>query len=161
MSSASGDGANADVMSIRREVDAVLAARGDAIAPHVIRCVSEALGIPVGELPRDAALIPELGAESIDVLELVFKLETAFDIGIPRNGILAAVRQGLGDKVVRGGRLSAEAVERLRILMPEIAAERFDRPIDPADITELFTVNTFIRLVAWRQVAPVPASDPG
>ncbi|MFG0255284.1 MAG: acyl carrier protein, partial [Rhodopirellula sp. JB053] len=56
----------------------------DEIFEKVQAALVDALGVDEDETTRDATLVGDLGAESIDFLDIVFKLEKAFDIQIPR-----------------------------------------------------------------------------
>ena len=57
----------------------------DAIYGTVAKTIADALGCELDEVKRDASLIDDLGAESIDFLDIVFRLEKAFEIEIPRS----------------------------------------------------------------------------
>ena len=96
------------------------------------------------------SLIDELGAESIDFLDLVFRLEQEFDVKIPRDGLLTAARDGLGTGFDDKGVLSGAALERLRLLMPEVPPDRITPGLRTHQVPGLFTPETFVRLVAWR-----------
>ena len=78
-------------------------------------------------------------------------------IKIPRDGIVLTARQGLDEDVDRAGVLSTQALERLRLLMPEVAPERIAPGLRTHEIPSLFTVETFVRLVAWR-LSDVPTT---
>jgi acyl carrier protein len=44
--------------------------------------VADQLGVDVGEVTPDASILEDLGADSLDVVELVMSLEDAFDIEV-------------------------------------------------------------------------------
>ena len=138
------------VLQIRRRVDEVLAARHDDLMATVRACVADVLAIDPVKVTRDSSLISDLGAESLDFLDLVFRLETEYGVKIPRDGIRLAAQDGLADGFDKGGVLTDEALERMRILMPEIPAAKMAHGLRTHQIPELFTTETFVRLVAWR-----------
>jgi len=112
--------------------------------------VADVLAIDPAKVTPDASLIADLGAESLDFLDLVFRLETEYGVKIPRDGIRLAAQDGLADGFDQGGVLTEEALERMRILMPEIPASKLASGLRTHQIPELFTTETFVRLVAWR-----------
>ena len=58
--------------------------RSDEVFEKVKTCLVEALGVDDDEVTPEATMVGDLGAESIDFLDIVFRLEEAFDIKIPR-----------------------------------------------------------------------------
>ena len=56
-----------------------------AIIDDVRSIIAKSLNIPVEQLTPDKRL-DELGAESLDVIEIVFALEEKYDIAIPLQG---------------------------------------------------------------------------
>ena len=146
---------NTQVHQIRERVDDVLKTRQDQIFSTVRACVADVLAIDPTKVTPDASLITDLGAESLDFLDLVFRLETEYGVKIPRDGIRLAAQDGLADGFDKAGVLTDEALERMRILMPEVAPGRIAPGLRSSQISNLFTAETFVRLVAWR-LADVP-----
>jgi acyl carrier protein len=124
---------------------------GDEIArvfPAVAEIVADALAREVDEVSLESRLIEDLGAESIDFLDIVFRLEQRFSVQIPRGQIVEDARGELAeDEFERDGRLTAAAAERLRAYLTEVAAERVRAGMRTAEIPMLFTVATFCKLV--------------
>jgi len=141
---------NTQVHQLRDRVDEVLKTRQDQIFATVRACVADVLAIDPAKVTPDASLIADLGAESLDFLDLVFRLETEYGVKIPRDGIRLAAQDGLADGFDQGGVLTEDALERMRILMPEIPAAKLASGLRTHQIPELFTTETFVRLVAWR-----------
>jgi acyl carrier protein len=141
---------NSQVQQIRDRIDQVLVGRHEELYEKVRRCVADALAIDPVKVTPSASLIDDLGAESIDFLDLVFRLEAEYHVKIPRDGIRVVAQDGLADGFEQGGVLTPEALERLRILMPEVPAGRISQGLRPHQIAGLFTAETFVRLVAWR-----------
>jgi acyl carrier protein len=138
------------VQRIRQQVDDVLKTKHDDLMKTVRSCVAEVLAIDPAKVTADSSLIGDLGAESLDFLDLVFRLETEYGVKIPRDGIRLAAQEGLADGFDQGGVLTAGALDRLRILMPEIPAAKLATGLRTHQIPELFTAETFVRMVAWR-----------
>lgn len=139
-----------EIRQTRDRIDGVLATRHDELYERVRLLVADVLAVDAAKVVPNASLIDDLGAESIDFLDLVFRLETDYGVKIPRDGLLMTARQGLGSAFDQTGVLSAEALERLRLLMPEVPAERIAPGLRTHQVPNLFTTETFVRLVAWR-----------
>lgn len=124
----------------------------DAADPDVWEKVqgafAEALGLDEDEVELSSLIIEELDAESLDFLDIAFRLERAFDIKIPRGGIEKAAREGIDDEEYEvDGVLTDAALVKLREAMPEIPAENFREGLRTTEVPELFVVATFYNLV--------------
>jgi acyl carrier protein len=133
----------------------------NAIFPKVAETMADALGCDVEKVKIDASLIDDLGAESIDFLDIVFRLERAFKVKIPRGKIVEEARGNLSESEFdQGGVVSEAGVTRLKEFLNEVPAERFKSPLKVADIPRLFTVETFCKMVLRQQKSaanPQPA----
>jgi acyl carrier protein len=119
------------------------------ICEKVRMCIAQALGIDLEEVVPHAILFDDLGAESLDLLDIVFRLEKSFGIQIPRGGIQQNVlsREGLKEEdLVKDGVLTPLGRERLKREMPEVDPSRIPEGFRAEDIPTLFTVQTFINL---------------
>jgi acyl carrier protein len=141
---------NSQVQQIRDRVDTVLATRHDELLQTVRACVADVLAVDPAKVEPASSLITDLGAESLDFLDLVFRLETEYGVKIPRDGIMLAAQDGLADGFEQGGVLTDAALSRLRVLMPEVTQARLAPGLRTNQVPELFTTETFVRLVAWR-----------
>lgn len=127
------------------------AAHQQEIENAVRAIVAESLAIDVAMVSPTVSLIEELGAESLDFLDIVFKLERAYDIQITRGELERAARGDMSDEeFAPGGVISEAGLTRLRELMPEVAAQ-IKPGLHPAQILSLFTVQTFVHLVIGKQ----------
>jgi acyl carrier protein len=116
-------------------------------ATRVQGLIAEALAAPPERVSLEANLMNDLGAESLDFLDIVFKLERAFDIQITRGEMERAARGDMSeDEFAPDGVISEAGLERLRQLMPE-AADRIRPGLRPMQILGLFSVRTFVSLV--------------
>jgi acyl carrier protein len=117
------------------------------IPDRVREIVAEALARSPSEVRPEAILMADLGAESLDFLDIVFKLEHAFHIQITRGEMERAARGEMSDEeFAPGGIVSEAGLARLRELMPEAAA-RIQPGLRPGQILSLFSVQTFVNLV--------------
>lgn len=125
-----------------------------SLAPELIdrvrRCIAEALAIDAAGVEADSNLIDELGADSLDFLDIVFRLEREFQIQITRGEMERAARGEMDEETFApGGVISEQGLERLRTLMPE-ARDRIVAGLRPGDILRLFSVRTFANMVQGK-----------
>ena len=106
----------------------------------------------------ESSLIDDLGAESIDFVDIIFRLQRLFKVKIPRGQIVEEARGSLSEaEFEKAGVVSDAGVARLRAFLSEVPPERFKSPLNVADIPRLFTVETFCKLVI-RQQRAAPAA---
>jgi acyl carrier protein len=114
------------------------------------RFVAEAIGIDPAGVQPDSNLM-ELGAQSLEFLDVVFKLEQTYGIEITRGEMERAARGDMtDDEFAPGGLISEAGLARLRELMPE-AAGRIRDGLRPEEILGLFSVRTFVNIVEAKQ----------
>ena len=131
----------------------------DAIFPKVAATIADALGVEEDEVRRDASLINDLGAESIDFLDLVFRLERSFKVKIPRGKIVEDSRGTLSEaEFEQKGLVTDRGLAQLKAFLSEVPADRFRAPLKVAEIPRLFTAETFAKLVIRAQRAAAPAA---
>ena len=118
------------------------------ICTNVCATFIEALGVDDGEVVPEARIFDDLGAESLDLLEIVFLLERMFDIKIPRGGVKEASQAGIDPALYEvDGKLTDLALSKLRELMPEVDASEIKPGLTANEIPRLFRVQTFITIV--------------
>ena len=131
-----------------------------AIFPKVAETMADALGCDKEKVKLDASLIGDLGAESIDFLDIIFRLERAFKVKIPRGKIVEEARGQLSEsEFEKGGVVTDAGVARLKSFLSEVPPERFKTPLKSAEIPKLFTTETFCKMVIRQQRAT--AADGG
>jgi acyl carrier protein len=121
------------------------------ITDKVRRIVAEALALDEALVKSDSLLMADLGAESLDYLDIVFKIERTFGIQITRGEMQRAARGDMTDEeFAPGGVISDKGLERLRQLMPE-ARDRIVPGLRAAQILALFSVQTFANMVVAKK----------
>ena len=135
-------------MSLPADVD-------EALFVKVRSCIAEALGLDADEVSYHSRLIGDLGAESLDFLDIAFRLERAFDIRIPRGGIEATSKEGMaeGESFEVNGVLTPAALERLAAHMPEVPPAEFRPGLKVSEVSSLMRVGTFCNVVAGLRAA--------
>jgi acyl carrier protein len=130
-----------------------------AVYPKVAEIMADALACKLQKVKLNASLIDDLGSESIDFLDIVFRLERTFKVKIPRGKIVEDARGELSEaEFEKGGIVSDAGLARLKAFLSEVPADRFEPPLRAADIPRLFTVETFCKVVIRQQRAAVAAT---
>lgn len=118
------------------------------VYPKVSEIIADVLVIEQADVSLNSSLIMDLGAESIDFLDLVFQLEKEFKIKIPRGQLEKNARGDLAeDEFEKGGTLTERGLEALKSYLCEVPPERFKTNMKVNEIPMLFTVETFCKLV--------------
>lgn len=120
------------------------------IYDKVAEAIAEALDVDKEEVAPDAILMDDLGAESIDFLDIIFRIENAFGIKIPRGGMQKDILEADGLKeedMVVAGTLTPMGIEKMKKYMPEVNSARITEGFKADDIPTLFTVQTFVNIV--------------
>ena len=123
-----------------------------AVYPKVAETMADALGCDVDDIKPDVSLIEGLDAESIDFLDMVFRLERAFKVKIPRGKIVENARGDLPEsEFEQNGIVTEKGLAQLKEYLSEVSADRFKTPMKVADIPRLFTPTTLCKLVVRAQ----------
>ena len=121
------------------------------VDPHIWDKVRNAFAVALGleddEVTLDARLLEDLDAESLDFLDIAFRLERAFDIKIPRGGIETSAREDVEGIYEVEGVLTEQGLAILMQLMPEVPREEFRPGLRVAEVPVLFRVATFYNIV--------------
>ena len=119
-------------------------------ATVLCECIAQSLSIDVEAVPLDANLMDDLGADSLTFLDIVFRLEQAFDIQITRGEMERAAKGDMSDEeFAPSGVVSEAGLARLRSLIPE-SAHRIHPGLRPGQILSLFTAQTFLNMVEGK-----------
>src|SRR5947209_8485602 len=123
---------------------------GEDISARVAEVLVEALNVEEDEIRPAATLQGDLGVESIDFLDIVFRLEREFGIRIPRGELFPdSVFQG-DPNLVQDGRVTEQGMGELRSRMPYADLSAFDQDRRLTTVPDLFTVGLVTRYIAWK-----------
>ena len=121
----------------------------EEIFSKVQTALVDALGVDEDDVTHDATLQGDLGAESIDFLDIVFRLEKAFNIKIPRGELFP--EDVLTDpKYVQDGRVTDTGLAELRKRMPFANLDDFAKNPVVQDFGNLLTVADMCRFVEGK-----------
>lgn len=120
----------------------------DDIFAKVQETLIDALGVDDDEVTADATLVGDLGAESIDFLDIVFRLEKAFDIKIPRGELFPENLASADSNFVDNGQVTEAGLNELREKMPHADIEILAADPKVENIQNLFTVQMICNFIA-------------
>lgn len=118
----------------------------EEIFEKIKTCLVEALGVDEDEVTPEATLVGDLGAESIDFLDIVFRLEKTFNIKVPR-GELFPEDILTNSEYVRDGKVTPEGLAQLRQRMPFADLNAFEANPNVKDFGNMLTVQDMARYV--------------
>lgn len=121
----------------------------DEVFDKVRDVLVDALGADDDEVVDDAKLVADLGAESIDFLDIVFRLEKAFGIKIEQGEMIPD--NVLQDpNYVQDGTVTEAGMEELRKRLPHADLDKFDASRSVDDFPDIFTVATIVKFVETK-----------
>ena len=118
----------------------------DEVFAKVQTALVEALGVDDDEVVPTATMVGDLGAESIDFLDIVFRLEKSFGIEIPRAELFPEDILTNADYVL-DGRVTPAGVEVLKKRMPFADLSKFEANPMVQDFGNLLTVSDLCRYI--------------
>jgi acyl carrier protein len=122
----------------------------DEIYTKVSATLVEALNVDEEEVKPTSTLQGDLGAESIDFLDIVFRLEREFGIKIPRGELFPeSIFQG-DPEFVQNGRVTEKGLEELRTRMPFADLRQFEKNPELGNLSDLFTVDLITRYIQGK-----------
>jgi acyl carrier protein len=120
------------------------------IYSKVTQVLVDSLNVDEDDVTPTATLQGDLGAESIDFLDILFRLEREFGIRIPRGELFPeSVFQG-DPEFVRDGQVTEQGLAELRLRMPYADLGNLERDRRLSNVPELFTVDLLTSYVAWK-----------
>ena len=122
----------------------------DDIFAKVSDQLQDALGVDDDEVTPKATLTGDLGAESIDFLDIVFRLEKTFGIKIPRGELFPENLAAADSNFVQDGVVTDEGLAELREKMPHADVDSFAGDPKVENLQELFTVDMIVNFIDSR-----------
>jgi acyl carrier protein len=122
----------------------------DEIFQKIQGVLVDALGVDDDEVTPDSTLMGDLGAESIDFLDIVFRLEKAFGIKVPREELFPAESLLNNAELVSNGKLTTKGLAELRERVPHTDLSEFEKDPDLGKLADLFTVSAIVNYIDGR-----------
>ncbi len=108
----------------------------------------DALGVDEEDVTRNATLFSDLGAESIDLLDIVFRLERNFGIKIPRGELFP---ENISDPdMVEDGKLTPKGLDEIKQRMPYADLTEFSANPEVDKLFDLYTVDMLVQYVCTK-----------
>jgi acyl carrier protein len=111
-----------------------------------------ALGVGEDEASPDATLMDDLGAESIDLLDILFRIEKSTGVKIQASDLGDYMQGGISDDEFSDGNemITEKGLEHLKTVMPQIDTAALAGSLNANDVIKLFTVSNLGDMVARR-----------
>lgn len=122
----------------------------EAIYEKVKSCLVDVLGVDDDDIEKGSALIEDLGAESIDFVDIIFRLEKTFGIQIPR-GELFPQDFFNNKEYVADGKLTARGLETFGKEYPFIELKSAGKDVKVSDLSKFYTVDMLVKFVDRKQ----------
>ena len=124
----------------------------------VQEAVANALGLDDDEVTPEATLMDDLGAESIDLLDILFRIERAVGVKIQASDLGDEIQGGIPDEEFGAGDVvSRKGLEHLTTVMPQIDPGEYEGKLRAEEVIQHFTVQNLTDMVARRAAAREPA----
>jgi acyl carrier protein len=145
--------ATAGIRQTRRENERkVQIMKQDTVTGEVTEAVAEAVGLDVGDVTGDSTLLGDLGAESIDLLDILFRLERVLGVKITAGELAEYVQGGISDEDFGDADevITPAGLAQLSRVMPQIDVAALAGNLRADAVMGLFTVDNLITLVLDR-----------
>ncbi len=120
----------------------------DRVEQRVLEVIAKAMDRPVAEVRPDSSLEADLGAQSLDFLDIAFSLEREFRIQFPREDFLQRASDHFGEEnLVKDGVITELGLKLLAKGMPEIDPAALTPGLKVTEVRKMFVVATFVRVV--------------
>ena len=121
----------------------------DEIFEKLQETLAGALGIEGSEIQMESSLVRDLGAESIDFIDILFRLEKTFNIKIPSGELFPGhiLNQA---RFVQDGRVTAEGLDELRKKVPYLDVDAFAKDPAVSKLADFFTVRMVLNYLKDR-----------
>ena len=119
----------------------------DEIFSKVQATLVDALGVDEEEVTDSARLSADLGAESIDFLDIVFRLEKNFATKIPRGELFPENFAAADASYVANGMVTPKGLQELKTRMPHADIDGFAKNPKVENLQELFTVGMIVNFL--------------
>ena len=121
----------------------------EEVFSKVQEALIDALGVDDDEVTSSATLVGDLGAESIDFLDIVFRLEKAFGVKIDQSELFPDNVLNDANYVV-DGKVTDKGIDELRQRLPHVDLGAFEDSRSVDDFSNIFTVDTIVKFMQMK-----------
>lgn len=131
----------------------------EATLAVVTRAVVEALSVPESDVQPNTTLMDELGAESIDLLDILFRLERKTGVKIKAADVAAYVQGDIPEGEFGGddGIVTPAALAQIKKIMPQVDIDELAGKLESDNVMKLFTVENLADMVTARAATATAA----
>jgi acyl carrier protein len=118
----------------------------------VCDCIRQTLQKDLPGIRETDRLVADIGADSLDFLDIIFRLEKAFDVQVNPRDLERRTQEVLGDvPMIADERYTTRAVEEFKKAMPEVPDEELYPDMPVSSLAKSFRVKTFMNLVVYAR----------
>lgn len=122
--------------------------KGLSIVSGVIESVSESLSYDINKINLKTKVIADLGADSLDFMDILFQLDRKFDISLQKEDFDLIAQTGLKkDEAIQDGVITVQAQELLREFLPELPLSSETHSIPVKDLGQYISIETIAKIV--------------
>lgn len=115
---------------------------------RLLPLIQEVTGVPADRIRMESVLVEDLGAESLDLLDLSFLIEETFDVTLGADEFERQARSALPNGVYeKDGLLTEAAIRRLREVLPEVPPETIQPGMPKVALPKVLNVAVFVHLI--------------
>lgn len=124
----------------------------DEVTSAVQEAIVGALGVDEEEVTPSATILGDLGAESIDLLDILFRLERKVGVKIQASDLAAHVQGGIPDDEFgdANNKITDKGLDQLKKVMPQIDVNSLRGKLEAEKVLSLFTVDNLVDMVSGR-----------
>ena len=124
----------------------------EEVESSVKEAVAEALALDEDEVTDDATLMDELGAESIDLLDILFRIEKSTGIKIQASDLGDHIQGGIPDEEFgdENEMVTRKGLDQLHKVMPQVDPDAMEGKLKAEEVIQHFTVRNLVDMVAER-----------
>jgi acyl carrier protein len=125
----------------------------------VREAVADALGLDEEEVTPDATIVSDLGAESIDLLDILFRIERKSGVKVQAGDLGDAIQGDIPDEEFgdESEIVTAVGLAHMKTVMPQIDTETLAGKLQAEQVMSLFTVENLAGVVAAKATADAAA----
>ena len=117
--------------------------------------IAESLAVPKDDISLESRLVDDLGADSLDLVDIIFTLERKFGINVRETEFNFLTRLDFASpEVMRDGYLTAAVIDKLADWLPQVAAAPDRTKISPRNLFSMITVQSICVIVERRLTKP-------
>ena len=138
------------------------AASGERILEELKPLIREVTGARLEDIRTESILVEDLGAESIDLLDLSFLIEEHFGVTIQADEFEQEARERIGSgEYDEDGVLTDAALAQLKEALPEVDAARLAPGLRKTEVPALLPVSVFSRIIERKLTSPTADGETG